>query len=108
MKKKILIILIILAAISIGYYIGSHRSFTDDPIRSFQSPSSVNSLSQYSVTTTPKAKQNTYVLNTNTKKFHYPNCSSVKQMLEKNKKIVTMSRDEVINAGYKPCGRCHP
>ena len=50
----------------------------------------------------------TYVCNTNTKKFHYPNCSSVKQMSEKNKREVTLSREEVIAQGYVPCKRCNP
>jgi len=49
-----------------------------------------------------------YVLNTNTKKFHYPNCSSVKRMSEKNKAFFTGTRDEVIAMGYDPCGNCHP
>ena len=50
----------------------------------------------------------TYVLNTNTKKFHYPTCRSVSQMAEKNKKAVTASRDEIIADGYSPCGNCKP
>lgn len=50
----------------------------------------------------------TYVLNTNSKKFHYPECSSVKQMKEKNKKIFNGTREEVIAMGYDPCGNCHP
>lgn len=50
----------------------------------------------------------TYVLNTNTKKFHYPTCSSVDDMKEKNKQIYTGSREEVINIGYVPCKRCNP
>ena len=50
----------------------------------------------------------TYVLNTNTKKFHYPTCSSVDDMKEKNKQIYTGSREEVINMGYAPCKRCNP
>lgn len=50
----------------------------------------------------------TYVLNTNTKKFHYPTCSSVNDMKEKNKQIYTGSREEVINMGYVPCKRCNP
>ena len=50
----------------------------------------------------------TYVLNTNTKKFHYPTCSSVDDMKEKNKQIYTGSREEVINMGYIPCKRCNP
>ena len=49
-----------------------------------------------------------YVLNTNTKKFHYPSCSSVKKMSEKNKGFYTGMRDEVIAMGYAPCGNCHP
>ena len=50
----------------------------------------------------------TYVLNTNTKKFHYPTCSSVDDMKEKNKQIYTGSREEIINMGYVPCKRCNP
>lgn len=50
----------------------------------------------------------TYVLNTNTKKFHYPTCSSVDDMKEKNKQIYTGSREEVINMGYVPCKWCNP
>ena len=49
-----------------------------------------------------------YVLNTNTKKFHYPYCRSVKDMKEKNKKYVTMTRQEIISMGYSFCGNCHP
>lgn len=49
-----------------------------------------------------------YVLNTNTHKFHYPSCSSVKQMAEKNKQFFTGSREEVIGMGYEPCQRCNP
>ena len=49
-----------------------------------------------------------YILNTNTKKFHYPTCSSVSQMSKKNKKAVTASRDEIIADGYSPCGNCKP
>ena len=50
----------------------------------------------------------TYVLNTNTKKFHYPYCSSVKDMKDKNKRETTLSRDEIIGQGYQPCKRCNP
>ena len=50
----------------------------------------------------------TYILNTNTKKFHYPDCSSVNDMKEKNKEVFTGSREELIEMGYLPCGRCKP
>ena len=49
-----------------------------------------------------------YVLNTNTKKFHYPTCSSVNDMKPKNRQDVTMSRDEIIANNYIPCKRCKP
>jgi DNA-entry nuclease len=49
-----------------------------------------------------------YILNKNTKKFHYPTCSSVDRMKESNKEYYTGSREELINRGYNPCGNCHP
>lgn len=50
----------------------------------------------------------TYILNTNTHKFHYPTCSSVGQMNESNKQEYTGGRDDLIAQGYSPCGRCNP
>lgn len=52
--------------------------------------------------------ESTYILNTNTKKFHYPSCSSVKQMSDKNKQTYTGSRDDLISQGYDPCKKCNP
>lgn len=54
------------------------------------------------------AAEITYICNTNTKKFHYPSCSSVDQMKDKNKLETTAGRDEVIAQGYEPCKRCNP
>lgn len=50
----------------------------------------------------------TYILNTNSNKFHYPTCSSVGQMNESNKRSYTGTHDEIVAMGYSPCGRCHP
>lgn len=49
-----------------------------------------------------------YVLNTNTRKFHHPNCASVPDIKPKNREDVTALRDELIAQGYSPCGRCKP
>ena len=49
-----------------------------------------------------------YVLNTNTHRFHYPDCSSVQDMKARNKKEFTGSREELIEKGYRPCGNCKP
>ena len=55
-----------------------------------------------------EASQADYILNTSTKKFHYPTCSSVNDMKEKNKQEFFGTRDEAISNGYSPCGRCKP
>lgn len=59
-------------------------------------------------TSAPVSTGTEYILNTNTKKFHYPSCSSVKQMKESNKKEYTGSRDDLIAQGYDPCKKCNP
>lgn len=50
----------------------------------------------------------TYILNTNTKKFHSPDCSSVKTIKDKNRQEYTGSREDLISQGYDPCKRCNP
>ena len=50
----------------------------------------------------------TYVLNNNSKKFHCPDCDSINDMKEKNKQLFTGTREEAIEMGYLPCGRCKP
>lgn len=49
-----------------------------------------------------------FVINTNTGKFHKPECNSVAKMKVKNKKEFTGSREELIAEGYEPCGNCRP
>ena len=54
---------------------------------------------------TPKT---TYILNTDSKKFHYSSCSSAKQIKNSNKSEFSGSREDLIKNGYDPCGRCDP
>ena len=49
-----------------------------------------------------------YVLNTNTMKFHFPDCKSVKQIKDKNRKDYTGDRQYLIDVGYVPCKNCNP
>lgn len=49
-----------------------------------------------------------YILNVNTKKFHYPDCSSVKEMKESNKQEYSGVREELIAQSYEACKRCNP
>ena len=60
--------------------------------------------------TTPSGNQKTltYTLNTNTKKFHFPECKDAKRISAKNKKTYTGTRDDVIKMGYTPCKNCDP
>ena len=48
------------------------------------------------------------VINTNSGRFHLPECQSVQDMKEKNRKEFFGTREELVDAGYKPCGRCNP
>lgn len=49
-----------------------------------------------------------YIINTNTGKFHYPTCRSIKRMKDKNKLEFTGTRDDVLVRGYSPCMICNP
>lgn len=61
-----------------------------------------------SSSTGQSSEEQTYILNKNTKKFHNPDCSSVDDIKAKNKSEFTGTRDELIEEGYEPCGRCRP
>ncbi len=56
----------------------------------------------------PSAAGTTYVLNTNTKKFHYPDCPSAAKIKDSNREEYTGSRDDLISQGYEPCKNCNP
>lgn len=49
-----------------------------------------------------------YMLNTSTKKFHHPDCSSILDTKEENKESFNGPRQWLIEHGYEPCGRCKP
>ena len=53
-------------------------------------------------------KEQMYILNKNTKKFHKPECSGAKKIKAKNKGEYTGSRQALIDEGYEPCGNCNP
>ncbi len=84
--------------VEIDYATGESRIASEQTVRDTEGRSAATAE-------TPKA---TYILNTNTKKFHYPDCSSAADIKEKNRKEFYGTREEAIEAGYSPCGRCHP
>ena len=50
----------------------------------------------------------TYVLNTNSMKFHSPDCSSAADISPENRQEYTGTREDLVAQGYSPCGRCKP
>lgn len=62
--------------------------------------------SEYNKTTVQVAVS--YVLNTNTKKFHKTTCSSVQTIKEKNRSDYTGDRENLMKRGYSACKRCNP
>ena len=55
-----------------------------------------------------EAATRSYVLNTSTKKVHYPSCKDVDKIKSKNRKDVEANLEELTNQGYSPCGHCKP
>jgi hypothetical protein len=49
-----------------------------------------------------------YILNTKTKKFHYPTCEHVNDISDNNKETIAQNRNFLIEQGYTPCGSCKP
>lgn len=50
--------------------------------------------------------EDTWVLNTNTKKIHHPNCRSVPKIAPKNYSTSSESLDTLKSQGYTTCGNC--
>ena len=68
-----------------------------------------NAASNNTTSNTPSSEETgiTYVLNTDSKKIHLPECSSVNQISDQNKGY-TDNYDEAIKEGYTPCKVCNP
>lgn len=120
MKKAYSIIMTIIALALLGYILLGNSSKPDQVQQRTQAasanyewssptatPRAVATRYARSSATSPPAVQS-YILNKNTKKFHYSWCPSVAQMKEKNKRTYEGTRTELISMGYSPCGNCHP
>ena len=51
---------------------------------------------------------NTYILNTNSQKFHAEDCAQAQSIKESNRETFTGDREDLINQGYSPSGCCKP
>lgn len=50
--------------------------------------------------------ETTFVVNTNSKKFHLPTCSYAEKISESNRAEITTSYEQMIADEYEPCGVC--
>lgn len=86
-----------------------------EPVRSISQETA--SVLQTEATTEPTteiamepatAVTRTYVLNTSSKKIHYPSCKSVKDIKESSKRIVEDTFENLRKSGYTACKNCKP
>ena len=58
------------------------------------------------IDTSSDNKNVTYIINKSSKKFHLPDCSSVKDMKPQNKKESSQTKEELEKQGYSACKSC--
>ena len=97
----------------IGYSDGDKIWFNQDPSLDWTSGNITETRSTPELTDNidsevQEGEDYTYVCNTNTKKFHYPNCNSVPKIKNENRLNTDKTREELIAEGYDPCGNCKP
>lgn len=93
--------------VAIDYQTG--KNWADDASAGSVVPDKSQSVSESNEATSEgQVEVNQYVLNTNSKKFHYPTCSSAESISPENREEVETMREELLSDGYTPCGRCNP
>ena len=88
--------------------LGYNAPIDGEPEAAFESLDAYARAVQARAADTGDAAAITYVLNMNTHKMHYPDCSSVSQIRDTNRKDFSGTREEAIAMGYVPCKRCNP
>lgn len=91
-----------------GRFLEEARKAGAASVRELIAEAEDTSITTQEATTEASTDIHDYILNKNTRKFHYPYCSSVNDMAEHNKLPFDGTRDQVIAMGYKPCQRCNP
>ena len=93
-----------IVAISDGEKIQWNMSSTEDWVAGEPTGSAASASVEKSEGTTEEKQ--TYVLNTNTKKYHLPACDSLKSMKEKNRENRKTTEKTLQKEGYSPCKNC--
>ena len=116
MKRKLLALLIIPVILcgcngSVADNAESHAQITvnypsDDTVNGYRPGGSADST----VPAKPKPNETAptaYIGNSNSKKFHTPDCLYAKKLKDENR-VSFKSREEAVSEGYDPCGKCKP
>ena len=87
-----------------------YGGFTVHTERAREAPETADADARSLPETTRSAQsgQEDYVLNKSSGKFHYPSCSAVGEISEKNRWTFHGTREDVIEMGYQPCKICSP
>lgn len=91
--------------IDIDYATGESKLARESSNTEIQSTSKE---SEYSSNTYSSTQDNDFILNKNTKKFHKPTCSLVKDIKHSNKQEYRGNREDIILQGYSSCKSCNP
>lgn len=92
----------------IDYKTGENHLDPESKQQPKQEEQTISETTVEQVTLATISEEYDYILNTNTKRFHYPDCASVQDMSEHNRKGYVGTREELIEQGYQPCGVCKP
>ena len=57
---------------------------------------------------TTSSGETTYILNTNSRRFHDPDCPGAARIAPANRQETTANRELLLAQGYQPCGTCKP
>ena len=92
-------------------YISEESSVVDAPAQNSDSQATTNTSnegSNFDMYNTPEQQNTTmsWVLNTNSKKIHYPSCKSVAKIAPHNYSTSNETLDTLRSQGYDTCGNC--
>lgn len=124
MKRKLLALLIIPVILcgcngSVADNAESHAQITvnypsDDTVNGYRRAAAALCPMKYPPTAlcpqSPKPNETAptaYIGNSNSKKFHTPDCLYAKKLKDENR-VSFKSREEAVSEGYAPCGKCKP
>lgn len=91
-----------------GIGVGSDSGTDENPGEEAGEATNTNGAESGADSAEASISEYSWILNTNSKRIHRPDCSQAKNIAEKNRAYSSESLDKLISQGYKPCGSCMP